>query len=348
MSLVSVVMPTYNSAKWVNETIDNLILQTYPHIELTVVDDGSRDDTVSVVRNKLRNDFKHDWQIIELGSNRGPSAARNVGLRAATGSWVQYLDSDDFMSPSKFELQMAYCERASSDVSAVYSSWRQCYVDSGKITLTGQLTQPDMVGKAPIMCLVSNHRPLHSAGLARRSVLEQIGGFDETLRFWECEEVTFRLAKAGRLEKVPSAKPLYLWRQHRDRVYLGGDEARYHSTPVALSWIELMLKGFEYKTLDELDISAEDRRDILYYSADWARTLYRQDRSAFRKYVATARRLDPNLAPAYPKIISALSRHVGYEGAEAIASLARAPGDLIRKAVHSLRSRPQESAFDWN
>jgi glycosyltransferase involved in cell wall biosynthesis len=348
MSLVSVVMPTYNSAKWVNETIDNLILQTYPHIELIVVDDGSRDDTVSVVRNKLSNDFKHDWQIIELGSNRGPSAARNIGLRAATGSWVQYLDSDDFMSPSKFELQMDYCERAPSDVSAVYSSWRQCYVDSGKITLTGQLTQPDMVGRAPIMCLVSNHRPLHSAGLARRSVLEQIGGFDESLRFWECEEVTFRLAKAGRLEKVPSAKPLYLWRQHRDRVYLGGDEARYHSTPVALSWIELMLKGVEYKTLDELDLSAADRKDILYYSADWARTLYRQDRSAFRKYVATARRLDPNLTPAYPKVISALSRYVGYEGAEAFANLGRLPGAVLRKAARTLKTQPQESAFDWN
>jgi len=348
MSLVSVIMPTYNSAKFVSETIDNLILQTYPHIELVVVDDGSRDDTVSVVRSKLRSDFKHPWQIIELSSNRGPSAARNVGLRAATGSWVQYLDSDDFMSPSKLELQMAYCERESSDVSAVYSPWRQCYVDAGKITPIGHLTQPHMVGRAPIMCLVSNHRPLHSAGLARRTVLEQIGGFDETLRFWECEEVTFRLAKAGRFVKVPSAKPLYLWRQHRDRVYLGGDEARYHSTPVALSWIEQILKGLEYKTLDEVDISDADRRDILHYSAEWARTLYSQDRTAFRKYVATARRLDPNLAPAYPKFISALSRHIGYEGAEAIVNLGRGPGAAVRKVVHGLRSRPRASAFDWN
>jgi glycosyltransferase involved in cell wall biosynthesis len=348
MSLVSVIMPTYNSAKFVTETIDNLIQQTYPHIELIVVDDGSRDDTVPVVRNKLIRDFKHPWQIIELGSNRGPSAARNVGLRSATGSWVQYLDSDDFMSPSKLELQMAYCERESSDVSAVYSPWRQCYVDSGKITLAGHLTQPDMVGRAPIMCLVSNHRPLHSAGLARRAVLEQIGGFDETLRFWECEEVSFRLAKAGRFVKVPSAKPLYLWRQHRDRVYLGGDDARYQSTPVALSWIEQILKGLEYKTLDEVDLSEADRRDILYYSADWARTLYSQDRTAFRKYVATARRLDPNLAPAYPKIISALSRHIGYEGAEAIANLSGAPAAALRKVARGLKSRPQESAFDWN
>src|SRR5579863_8213170 len=111
MSLVSVVMPTYNSAKWVTDTLDNLILQTYPHIELIVVDDGSRDETVSIVRNKLTKDFKHPWQIIELGSNRGPSAARNVGLRAASGSWVQYLDSDDLIAPTKFEQEMATCGR---------------------------------------------------------------------------------------------------------------------------------------------------------------------------------------------------------------------------------------------
>ena len=348
MSLVSVVMPTYNSAKFVTETIDNLIQQTYPHIELIVVDDGSRDETVSVVRRKLNNDFKHPWQIIELGNNRGPSAARNVGLRAATGVWVQYLDSDDFMSPSKLELQMSVCERESADVAAVYSPWRQCYVDGGKISLIGHLTQPDMVGRAPIMCLVSSHRPLHSAGLARRSVLEQMGGFDETLRFWECEEATFRLAKAGRFVKVPSTKPLYLWRQHRDRVYLGGNEARYQQTPVALSWIEQILKGLEYKTLDESGLSASDRRDILHYSAEWARTLYNTDRTAFRKYVATALRLDPNLAPTYPKFITALSRHIGYEGAEAIVKLSGAPGAVIRKIARSLKSPPPAQVFDWN
>jgi len=62
---------------------------------------------VSLVRNKLAQSFKNAWKIIEIGSNRGPSAARNVGLRAAQGEWVQFLDSDDFMAPSKFELQMA-------------------------------------------------------------------------------------------------------------------------------------------------------------------------------------------------------------------------------------------------
>ena len=345
MDLISVVMPTYNAAKWVTYTIDNLAAQTYRHFELIVVDDGSQDDTVSVVRDKLASSFKNAWQIIELGGNRGPSAARNVGVAAAKGEWVQFLDSDDFIAPSKFQNQMAHCAGVSADVSAVYSPWRQCYIDAGQVTVTGHLSQPDMQGRAPIMCLVGNDRVLQGAGLTRRSALERIGGWDETLRFWECEEVTFRIAKAGRLECVPSASPLYLWRQHRDRPYWGDTNARYHTTPIALSWIDLILKGLDYKSLDESGLSDRDRYDILTYSSLWARQLFRIDRSAFREYLRRARTLDPDLVPTYPAAISLVSRHIGYEAAEAIADFGRIPRDFLRRALRG-RAAPQAAAND--
>ena len=101
MEILSVVMPTYNAAKWVVATIDNLTTQTYPHMELVVVDDGSRDATVATVRERLTSGFPYKWRIIEFAANLGPSAARNVGLRAAVGSWVQFLDSDDFIGADK-------------------------------------------------------------------------------------------------------------------------------------------------------------------------------------------------------------------------------------------------------
>ena len=179
MTVVSVITPTYHAAKWVATTIDSVIAQTYPHLELIVVDDGSQGDTVSVVRRKLAANFRNDWKIIALGANQGPSAARNVGLTAANGSWVQFLDSDDLIPPTKFERQMAYCARAPDEVTAIYSPWRRCYLDDSNITWEGPLIEPNMEGRAPIMCLVAGLRPLHSAGLARRSTLEQVGGFDE-------------------------------------------------------------------------------------------------------------------------------------------------------------------------
>ena len=183
------------------------------------------------------------------------------------------------------------------------------------------------------------NRVLQSAGLTRRSAIEQIGGWDEGLRFWECEELTFRLAQAGRLECVPSAAPLYLWRQHRDKDYIGDAQARYHTIPVAMGWIDLVLKGLDYKTLDEAGLSARDRQDILASSSFWARELYRVDRSAFRKFLGKARQLDPNLAPTSPALLAALSRLIGYESAEAIAALGRMPKDVLRKLLRGLRLR---------
>lgn len=348
MSIVSVIMPTYNSAKWVAATLDSLIAQTYPHIELVVVDDGSRDDTVAVVRDKLSRDFRAAWKLIEMGDNGGPSVARNVGLRATSGEWVQYLDSDDLIPPNKFELQMAYCAHAPADVTAIYSPWRRCYVDDGKITWEGPLIEPDMEGRDPIMCLVGGYRPLHSAGLARRSVLERIGGFDETLRFWECEEVTFRLAKAGRLAMVPSSEPCYLWRMHRGRIYIGGEEARYRSAPVALSWIEQVLKAAEHRGLDELGLSDADRRHLLDECTVWGRLLYAQDRTAFRRYIALTRRLYPKIGPTNPAYAAAAARYLGYEAAEWLAKLGRTPRTLVRKGLQRIGLRPQNSVFDWS
>jgi glycosyltransferase involved in cell wall biosynthesis len=348
MNLVSIIMPTYNARKWVADTIDNLIAQTYPDIELVVVDDGSHDDTVALVREKLRKDFRKSWQIVELGANRGPSAARNAGLRAASGSWVQYLDSDDFMATTKLELQMAYCARASSEVAHVHSPWRMCYIDAGEVTFAGPHAEPREQISAPVMCLVGGDRPLHAAGLTRRSVLDQIGGFEESLRFWECEEVNVRIAKVGRIELVPSSEPAYLWRMHRDKIYIGGTEARYRSAPVALSWMEQILKAADDRPLNQLDLTAADRTCLLDDCTGWARLLYSQDRVAFRKYLAMARQFVPDIAPTNPKYASMISRYIGYESAEGIAKLGRMPKTTVRKALERLQLRPKNAVFDSN
>jgi hypothetical protein len=201
------------------------------------------------------------------------------------------------------------------------------------------MVQPDMQGRAPVMCLVGPERVLQGAVLNRRSALEHIGGWDESLRFWECEELTCRLAKAGRFECLPSVAPLYLWRQHCDKPYIGDAKARYQTIPVAMSWIDLILKGLDYKSLDEAGLSPRDRQDILTSSSFWARELFRIDRRAFRKYLRKARRLDPNLAPTYPAALSAVSKHIGYESAEAIVDLSQRPKNLLRRLLQRLRRR---------
>ena len=347
MSVVSVIMPTYRAAKWVSDAIDCVIAQTYPHVELIVVDDGSQDDTVAVVREKLTRDFRNQWQIIELGTNRGPSAARNVGLGAARGSWVQFIDSDDLIPSDKFERQMAYCNQAPPDVTAIYSPWRRYYIDDGRVTWDGPMVAPDMEGRAPIMCLVGGSRPLHSAGLARRDALERIGGFNEKLRFWEFEEVTVRLARAGRLAHVASPEPCYLWRMHPGQSYIGDSKARYGATDVLLSWMELILEAADHRPVSGLGLSAADQRQVLNDCTIWGRLLYAHNRDAFRRYVAMARTLDPDIAPTHPRYAAAASRYVGYEAAECMFMLGQMPRRLVRKTLRLAGLRQQTSVFDW-
>jgi len=150
------------------------------------------------------------------------------------------------------------------------------------------------------------------------------------------------------VEPAKADEPLYVWRPHREKIYIGGDEARYRSTHVAMTWISLLLKVAGNKSLDQLNLSAKDRASVLNDCTLWARLLYSQDRSAFADYLVMARKLDPHIAPSYPKYVARASRYVGFENAEAIAKLGRTPKTFARKALQKLNLRPQNSLFDWN
>jgi glycosyltransferase involved in cell wall biosynthesis len=331
MELVSIIIPGYNAEKFIGRAIQSAIAQTYPHIEIIVADDGSTDETPAVARDKLGKDFKGTWQVIELGINKGVSAARNAAIRAARGSWIQSLDADDILAPTKIEKQMAACMDAPADVAAVFSPWRQVFADNEEIEWGGPFRVPNLEGKAPIMNLVYDDRAHHGAFLIRSAALAQIGGFDESLRFWEDLEMLVRLAKqSGRFIFVPSSEPLYLWRIHRHKPHIGGSEARYLLKDVAVGWIDQALKAAGNRSIDELNLPARDRRSVLKDCTSFARLLYPQHREAFREYLVKARRLDPKFNPTNPWYLSLLSRCIGYENAEAVAQLARGPRNLVR------------------
>src|SRR5688572_5767710 len=100
--LVSVVIPTYNYGHLVAEAVDSALAQTYPAVEVLVVDDGSTDDTwdrLARYGDRIR---------CVRQANAGLSAARNTGIRAAHGEYVALLDSDDAFHPRKLDLQMRY------------------------------------------------------------------------------------------------------------------------------------------------------------------------------------------------------------------------------------------------
>src|SRR5437868_1326235 len=103
--VVSVVIPAYNAAQWIEETIATVLAQTYRPLDVIVVDDGSMDETRSAVK-------KFDDQIRYIHQpNSGVGAARNTGIRSARGEYVAFLDADDLWDAHKVEEQIALLHR---------------------------------------------------------------------------------------------------------------------------------------------------------------------------------------------------------------------------------------------
>ncbi len=103
--LVSVIMPSYNTAKYIGESIESVINQTYPNWELIIVDDCSTDDTEDVVRGYLTDSR---IRFLKNEKNSGAAISRNYALREAKGKWIAFLDSDDVWLPEKLETQIAF------------------------------------------------------------------------------------------------------------------------------------------------------------------------------------------------------------------------------------------------
>ena len=105
--LVSIIMPSYNTAKFIAETLDSVLRQTYTNWELIIVDDCSKDDTDAVVAAYTDPRIRY----LKNDANSGAAVSRNRALREAKGRWIAFLDSDDLWLPEKLEKQIAFMER---------------------------------------------------------------------------------------------------------------------------------------------------------------------------------------------------------------------------------------------
>ena len=104
--LVSVIMPSYNSKKYIRQAIESVLSQTYKYLELIVVDDYSSDNTVDIVKEYIRTDNR--IVLICLEKNSGPAIARNCAIAKARGRYIAFLDSDDYWTENKLEIQINF------------------------------------------------------------------------------------------------------------------------------------------------------------------------------------------------------------------------------------------------
>jgi glycosyltransferase involved in cell wall biosynthesis len=116
--LVSILIPAYNSERWIAETIKSALNQTWPNKEIIIVDDGSRDQTLARARR-----FASKTVSVISQENQGASAARNKALQLCQGAYIQWLDADDLLSSDKIERQMEAVEKCESKLKLISCGW---------------------------------------------------------------------------------------------------------------------------------------------------------------------------------------------------------------------------------
>lgn len=172
LPLVSVVIATYNMAKYLGEAVESVLSQTYTNVEIIIVDDGSTDDTSALVTR-----WANDRRVRCIRQrNLGQSRAKNQGISLAAGEYVAFLDADDRWTPRKLEQQIVLFNEH-PDVAVVYSD-KQLIDEYGDKLKGGEAKCPQ--GRITSDLLVDNYVNFGSA-VVRREVLEEFGGFDETL-----------------------------------------------------------------------------------------------------------------------------------------------------------------------
>jgi glycosyltransferase involved in cell wall biosynthesis len=198
---VSIIIASYNSARFLPETISSILCQTFQEFEIIVVNDGSTDNTVQILESYL--------PYIQLVNqeNKGPGAARNAVLHRAQGDYLVFLDADDLLLPDKLKVQVEYLDKF-PQIGVVYSSgYYSTLLPDGTTTMhlftdAGYLRKDLGHPEESIKILaIQNAFPIHAAMVRRDSVLK-INGFDERIPALADWDLWYRIAQTNRFEYV--------------------------------------------------------------------------------------------------------------------------------------------------
>jgi glycosyltransferase involved in cell wall biosynthesis len=191
MNRISVIIPNYNRAALIGATIENMLKQTLPPDEVIVVDDGSTDNSLNVIRS-----FGDRIHLIEQ-TNQGPGAARNRGLDAASGDYIQFMDSDDLVSLNKLEIQSLALQQSNADFA--YCPWIRSIIQGNQIQFSGLVMQgsplPDW--KSMLEWHMGSWCLVFQNCLFRRKSLETAGKYRTDLMIAEDGEYLVRILLEG-------------------------------------------------------------------------------------------------------------------------------------------------------
>lgn len=307
---VSILIPCYNAQQWIAQSIQSALDQSWTDKEVIVVDDGSTDGSLDVIRS-----FGTAIRV-ETGPNRGGNVARNRLLELARGEWVQYLDADDYLLPQKIEQQFREFDPSTGDVAYSPVILLHCEGSGEPWEELRPMPQPHDLWVE----LVRMGLPQTAGPLWRRSALFDVGKWKPDQPCCQELELYFRLLVAGkRFQFCPTAGVLYrqwstqtVWRRNIMRT-LG-------------RWLAVIEAAEQH--LQRTGELTDARRDAIALSRlRCARTMYQYEPAQAREVANLAKRNHPHLSLVqfkdFPRAYRWAHRLGGFGFAERVAELMR-------------------------
>jgi glycosyltransferase involved in cell wall biosynthesis len=200
MTVVSVIIPTYNRSGHIQHAIQSVLEQTYSDLEVVVVDDGSNDSTVQTVEEYTQKEPR--VRLVVHSERKGAQAARNTGIQAARGEWIAFLDSDDKWLPDSLESRLSIAKKG---LEIVHS---ECYVLKPEDGNLRQLGVPAVHGQV-YKKLLQRAGPMFQALLVSKESLARISYLDEVIVAFQEWDTAIRLAKHYEFGFLPEPTFIY-------------------------------------------------------------------------------------------------------------------------------------------
>jgi glycosyltransferase involved in cell wall biosynthesis len=257
--LVSIVIPAYNVARYISETLATVFAQTFTDFEVIIVNDGSPD-----TEEFERAIQPYRERVCYLKQeNRGASAARNTGLRTARGELIAFLDADDLWSPNYLEEQLKFIREYDCDLACADAMIFGVSADAGRSYMDSLMEAAPSKGRVTFLELVNADRSLITSGVvARRHLILEVGLFDETLLNAQDFDLWLRLARHG-ARLAYQRKVLLSYRSRPNS--LTGDAINSHQRELRV--FDKIEQSYDFTPAERLEVTAviRSRRALLEY-----------------------------------------------------------------------------------
>jgi len=276
--LVSVVVITYNSSQYIQETLDSVFSQSYSNIELIIADDFSKDNTINLCREWIdshQNRFS-DIKLVASSTNRGVAANCNNGLRNSSGDWIKFIAGDDILCPGCVDDNLLFLSKNSS-ISVLFSKVLLFRFNNDVFEELGNFPKTDQIALFNIGASDQNKELLYNnfvwtapSSFIKRELLDVVGGYDERFPFVEDYPMWLKLTRLG-IPLFYFDKVTVLYRQENSL------------TRTESSWINSLyfksLRSFYFveikEDLSKIDPSFCKRKNLYFYRNSLLISLFR-------------------------------------------------------------------------